>query len=105
MRTRDHDTVSHRRAASPPWRLSNSEVKIRRISTPIEMSRRRPRAVAVPVPATFPRPGLRGDAIQRSMCGVFLNDTCRNSDIKERYGFKEDAVTKKEKLCLGDLMI
>ncbi|GBP07978.1 Macrophage colony-stimulating factor 1 receptor [Eumeta japonica] len=39
----------------------------------------------------------------RNMCEVFLKDTCRNSDVRERCGFKEDVVTRIEKSMFGHL--
>ncbi|GBP51222.1 hypothetical protein EVAR_85434_1 [Eumeta japonica] len=34
----------------------------------------------------------------RSMCGVSQKNRCRNSDIRERCGLKEDVVTRAEKV-------
>ncbi|GBP58696.1 hypothetical protein EVAR_97099_1 [Eumeta japonica] len=36
----------------------------------------------------------------RSMCEVSRKDICRNSDVKERCGFKEDVVTRVERYIL-----
>ncbi|GBP13100.1 hypothetical protein EVAR_93069_1 [Eumeta japonica] len=33
----------------------------------------------------------------RSMCGVSHKDRCRNSDVRERCGLKEDVVTRVER--------
>ncbi|GBP64102.1 hypothetical protein EVAR_51102_1 [Eumeta japonica] len=33
----------------------------------------------------------------RSMCGVYWKDRCRNSDVTERCGLKEDVVTRVER--------
>ncbi|GBP73957.1 hypothetical protein EVAR_56115_1 [Eumeta japonica] len=33
----------------------------------------------------------------RSMCGVPRKDSCRNSDVRMRYGLKEDVVTRVER--------
>ncbi|GBO98639.1 hypothetical protein EVAR_176_1 [Eumeta japonica] len=31
------------------------------------------------------------------MCGVSRKDRCRNSDVRERYGWNEDVVTREER--------
>ncbi|GBP00639.1 hypothetical protein EVAR_76911_1 [Eumeta japonica] len=36
----------------------------------------------------------------RSMCGVSRKDRCRNSDIRDWYGLKEDVVTRVERYML-----
>ncbi|GBP61917.1 hypothetical protein EVAR_41732_1 [Eumeta japonica] len=33
----------------------------------------------------------------RSTCGVSRKDSCRNSDVRKRFGFKEDVVTRVER--------
>ncbi|GBP61971.1 hypothetical protein EVAR_40979_1 [Eumeta japonica] len=41
----------------------------------------------------------------RSMYGVSRKDRCRNSDVRERCGLKEDVVTRVERVCCGGLAI
>ncbi|GBP70363.1 hypothetical protein EVAR_51686_1 [Eumeta japonica] len=41
----------------------------------------------------------------RSMCAVFQKDRCRDSDVRERCGLKEDVVTRVERVCCGGLAI
>ncbi|GBP67384.1 hypothetical protein EVAR_43667_1 [Eumeta japonica] len=39
----------------------------------------------------------------RSMCGVFRKDRCRNSDVRERCGLKDDVEARVEKDMLQGL--
>ncbi|GBP62670.1 hypothetical protein EVAR_51916_1 [Eumeta japonica] len=53
--------------------------------------------------------GSRINAVEmrslRGMCGVSREDRCRNSDVRERCGLKEDVVTRVERVCCGGLAI